>query len=250
MVSVSPAEGTEPPLEMRGREDPWLAKRIERKYRVDPARLGLARAWLDHACRPAPDYPTGVVTSCYYDTPDLASYYESSDGMWGKTKVRLRWYDAVLGSEMQPAFLELKSRQGLESSKRRVAVEVDTEQLRAGDFEAVLGPAQLRSVLAEMGYATPFGLRPTALIQYERRRFVERQSGMRVSLDFAIRASGLWPGAGPEATLEWAVLELKGTDGPLPMRLKALPRLALPWSAHSKYGTSIEELGIPSRDWD
>jgi hypothetical protein len=122
--------------------------------------------------------------------------------------------------------------------------------VRAGDFEEVLGPARLRRLLAEMGYATPFGLRPTALIQYQRRRFVERQSGMRVSLDFTIRASALWPGAGPDVTLEWAVLELKGTEGPLPMRLKALERMALPWSAHSKYGTSIEELGIPSSDWD
>ncbi|HJN91143.1 MAG TPA: VTC domain-containing protein [Dehalococcoidia bacterium] len=230
--------------------DPWLAHRIERKYRVDPSRLGLARGWLSHACRPALDYPSGVVTSCYYDTPELQSFYESSDGAWAKTKVRLRWYEAPTPGQTQRAFLELKSRRGLESSKRRVAVEVSGERLLARDFDGAVGPSRLRSLLAELGYATPFGLRPTAVIQYQRRRFVEVESGTRVSLDFAIRASALWAGAGPDVTLAWAVLELKGADAPLPLRLRAFGRLALPWSAHSKYGTSIEELGIQGADWD
>ena len=97
-----------------------LPRRVERKYVLPQPRTRSAGAWLRHACRPAPQYATGSVSSCYFDTPNLDAYYESADGSLDKAKVRLRWYDEPspsaadaagrdAGAEM-PAFLELKGR--------------------------------------------------------------------------------------------------------------------------------------------
>ena len=71
-----------------------LPRRVERKYVLPQPRTRGAAAWLRHACRPAPEYATGAVSSCYFDTPSFDSYYESADGALSKGKVRLRWYDA------------------------------------------------------------------------------------------------------------------------------------------------------------
>ena len=39
-----------------------------------------------------PQYPEGVITSCYYDTPQLDAFWETADGDRQKAKLRLRWY--------------------------------------------------------------------------------------------------------------------------------------------------------------
>ena len=80
--------------------------REERKYPVAEARAALIAAWISARVPPDRDYPRGTITSCYYDTPSLDAYWEAADGFWGKTKLRLRWYDdpvdAEAGSPLAP----------------------------------------------------------------------------------------------------------------------------------------------------
>ena len=91
-----------------------LESRVERKYVLPQPRTAAAAGWLRHACRPAAEFADGIVTSCYFDTPDLEAYFGSADGEWEKTKVRVRWYDEqrVPGTGFRAstlaAFLELK----------------------------------------------------------------------------------------------------------------------------------------------
>ncbi len=119
-----------------------LPSRVERKFVLPEVRTRAAAAWLRHACRPAREFASGSVTSCYFDAPELAAYFGSADGAWQKAKVRLRWYDdwSVEASPGQtsttgfrsfnlPVFLELKGRTGVESWKRRLPLALPREAL-------------------------------------------------------------------------------------------------------------------------
>lgn len=230
-----------------------LPRRVERKYVLPQPRTPGAAAWLRHACRPAPEYATGAVSSCYFDTPNFDSYYESADGALSKGKVRLRWYDAwpasgSPGGETDadadvPAFLELKCRLGAESWKRRMPLTLP--RAAGAPHPALPGPGQLTELLARLGYSAPGALRPAALVRYRRRRFVEPVTGARVSLDHDVTVSAPWMRRAPPLRFDEAVVEIKGQDeDALPHRLAALGRFAQPWSANSKYAAAVEALDL------
>jgi hypothetical protein len=217
--------------------------RIERKMFVDPGRIGLVRAWLAHMCKPAPDYPEGQVTSCYYDTRDMDQFFASVDGDLDKHKVRLRWYDSLPSSGEATAFVELKSKRGAETMKRRAPLMVAASVLADEDFSAALPRETLIRYLYGFGYRAPLHLRPTVVVTYHRYRFVEQQSRMTLSLDTDIRGwlvgdARHWP----PVSLKAAVLEVKGRDLELPPRLRGLGRFGLVWTAFTKYGAAIQAL--------
>ena len=235
-----------------------LPSRVERKYVLPQPRTRSAGAWLRHACRPAPQYATGSVSSCYFDTPNLDAYYESADGSLDKAKVRLRWYDDPLspaadaagrdaGAEMT-AFLELKGRRGAESWKRRMPITLPRAGAhggaRGGALPVLPRPAQLTDLLARLGYAAPAALRPVVLVRYQRSRFVEPVTGTRVSLDHDVSVAAPWDRGAPPLRLPEAVVELKGDGEALPRRLSALGRFAQPWSSNSKYAAAVEALDL------
>ena len=221
--------------------DPRPGEREERKYPLAEARVPLVAAWLDARFSPDPQYPEGVISSCYYDTPRLAAWYESLDGDYDKAKHRVRWY----GDPVDPAagaWLEVKFREGQRSGKARAHLEA-----LAGDW---LGPelrlpnrAAMAAELIRLGHPPPADLRPTMLIRYCRRRWIDRSIDLRVSLDCGVRAAEPHVGHPPA----WiplrggAVLELKSA-GPLPIMLRGLGRLNLRRAAHSKYALAVAEV--------
>lgn len=238
-----------------------LASRVERKYVLPQVRASATSAWLRHACRPASEYATGTVTSCYFDTPDLEAYHGSADGAWEKAKVRVRWYDerAVPASVWRiprssfrafdlPAFLELKGRTGVESWKRRLPIVLSRDALSepsgGARFPTLIPPALLLELLAKLGYSARGALQPVALVRYERERFEEPVSGLRVSLDHQIEVAAPWRQRATPLRTGEAVVELKGPDAGLPRRLAALGRFAQPWTANSKYAAAVEALDL------
>ena len=218
--------------------------REERKYPIAEGRVDLLAAWIGARIAPDPDYPRGVITSCYYDSPSLDAYWEAADGFWGKAKLRLRWYGAPVDAAAG-CWLELKRREGARGRKLRLRLDVDagvdlTEGMR------LPGRGQLSDALRELGAPAAPTLEPTALIRYERRRWSDAASGLRVSIDSRMRAAA--PRRGPAwlHVPDGAVLELKSA-GPLPARLQGLERLGLRREAHSKYAIAVER--ITPRIW-
>lgn len=174
----------------------------------------------------------------------MDEYFASVDGDLDKHKVRLRWYDTLPSSGDVTAFVELKSKQGAATVKRRAAVTVPASALAAGDFSVALPREMLARFLLGFGYQPPLDLRPTAVVTYQRYRFVDRCSPMRLSLDSDIRA---WLAGDlrswPSVRVEGTVLELKGRDIELPpLFRRGLGRFGLVWSAFTKYGAAIEAL--------
>jgi hypothetical protein len=165
--------------------------RVERKFIVPAGAAQAVLAWLEHSCVPDPSYPRGVVSTIYFDTPELDAYDEKRDGDFLKRKLRLRWYGPVGGEPAEDpegeveCFLESKWREGASGGKSRVAVAIRAGVLAARPLES---PEIEELPSRHPGLAGRAGaLAPLVLVRYERRRFVEPRCSARVSLDTDIR---------------------------------------------------------------
>ncbi len=206
-------------------------KFVARRPRAEPV-----CRWLRAICPPDPRFPICTVFTVYYDTSALSSLNEKRNSDYLKTKVRLRWY-RVGGSFSEMAFLEIKSRFGSRRDKDRLRLPFREAWPAHGSLDGTslqVVPHALRR--AGMGISNDY--RPVLLVRYERRRFIEPTSGMRVALDTDIcvpavsRAARLVPRSLPLPT---SVFELKGTRDHLPERLRSLPSFGFRKSSFSKY---------------
>ena len=233
--------------------DIGIIQRIERKFFILPRNLGFARTIMNEVCRPDRQFPKGQVNSLYYDTIDLAQYMRSVDGDLRKHKVRIRWYDKIEDYEGDiPIFVELKIREGLDSTKQRKRLLVpprylDRESLNNG----IIDNLTMARILAAFGYFSDRPLRPVALISYHRHRFTEVMTGARVSLDYDIRSTLVVRELGygeRDLKLRGGILEIKRLNMDLPpMIVRRVNLLNTEWSRYSKYGQCLEtHLSHPS----
>jgi hypothetical protein len=235
------------------------AARVEQKYFVAPAKMGLALALLRRTCRWDGDYPQEQINSLYFDTAGLDQHQRSLSGEFAKDKIRVRWYgvapEVVDGTV--PVWLELKSRRGFASTKQREPMRVPAGALA---FEAlgrgVVPLTTLMRTMAGFGFFGPGRLYPVIVISYWRHRFVEPRTGFRVALDSRIRSSVLMPGIGRgerDLELTGAVIEVKGPSADLPLCLRQVADFGSSWTRYSKYSSSLEahmgDLGSVSRLW-
>lgn len=221
--------------------------RFERKFAILPRNIGFALAFLRQVCRPDKEYPKDRVNSLYFDSADLDEYVRSASGEFRKNKVRIRWYGTVSESAGTiPVYLELKSRAGFASSKQREMLTVPAENLlpdRLG--RGIIDKTTLNNTLAKFGHFTESPLRPVIVISYQRYRFQEIQTGIRVSFDYDISASLIAPELRRHEnrlSLPSAVIEVKGPTIELPVTLRRMKFLDTDWSRFSKYGYCIDAL--------
>jgi hypothetical protein len=219
--------------------------RFERKFSILPRNIGLALAFLRQVCRPDKEYPKDRVNSLYFDSADLDEYERSASGDFRKNKVRVRWYGTVSEKEgMTPVYLELKSREGFASSKQREKLAVPSENLlpdRLG--RGIIDKTTLNNTLAKFGHFPETPLRPVIVISYQRCRFQEIQTGIRVSFDHDISARMIAPELRrfeSRISLPAAVIEVKGPTIELPVTLRRMKFLDTDWSRFSKYGYCID----------
>ncbi len=185
----------------------------ERKFVASPAAAAFAKEWVSHCCLPDPEFPFGRISSIYYDTPKLDSYFEKSNGDFLKTKVRLRWYDNAPPQDgKQTAFLELKFKIGGGRQKARRSLTVDASWLRSADLQDEKFRVLLYEQLTNLEEPLSSNLFPTFRLYYERRRFICPVSLARVCLDTAIGYdrvnTDLFASVAP-GHLDYAILEIK-----------------------------------------
>ena len=225
------------------------APQAEAKFALAEGRAGAALALLCQQCRPGAKHPANVVSSLYYDTRDRRSLYEKLNSNFLKTKFRLRWYRDLDGHFSTPgSFFEIKQRVGTARNKRRIAAPFDASWL---DGASLAEPALARTaeLLRAHGVHTP-PLVPVFVLRYERHRFLEPSSGLRINLDRRITVARSHPHVtGPRfrAALAQAVLEVKGARAEeLPRPLWLALRLGCRLGSFSKYATCYAEaLGAP-----
>jgi len=220
-------------------------QRFERKFFILPENLGFAYPLLWQACRPDKEYPHGRVNSLYFDTLSLEQYERSASGEFRKEKVRIRWYgerDSL--PEKVPVFVELKTRLGFVSSKRRVELIVPREALSPDQLPAgMIDRKTLSDTISMFGHFPREPLRPIVTVSYSRYRFTEIFTGVRVSLDYDICSTMVARELGhgeQELPLRGGVIEVKGPDLELPQTLRRIKLLDTDWSRFSKYSYSVD----------
>ena len=228
-------------------------QRFERKFAVLPTNIGLAYSFLRQICRPDSKYPKDRVNSLYYDTADLDQYQKSAAGEFRKNKVRIRWYDSDIKEQAEvPVYLEVKQREGFASSKQRQKFTVPRQLLNPANLSrGILDKTTIIQTLASFGHFLEKPIRPVILISYQRYRFSEMQTGVRVSFDYDIRATVVAPDLGRQAgevRLTSGVIEVKGPSIELPETLRRMRLLDIDWSRFSKYGNCLD--AHFSQTWD
>jgi hypothetical protein len=223
-------------------------QRFERKFYIIPRNIGFAYTLLRQVCRPDREFPSDIVHSLYFDTPDLDQYEKSASGDFRKNKVRIRWYGENLQETGEiPVFIELKSRQGFASSKQRRRLLVSAPQLEPSQLaKGIVSKTTLLETLAGFGHFPDKPLQPVILITYRRYRFHEILTGERVSFDRDIRAWVVNPELGGRPTLAGeialmgGVIEVKGPILALPVTLQRMKIMDVDWSRFSKYGACLD----------
>ena len=225
-------------------------RRIEQKYIFHAGYTDMIREWLNHACVADPLYPCGLVSSLYYDTPELLHFHESRNGEFQRAKVRLRWYvdPTAAGPDAGvPCYLEVKTKQGALTAKRRKEVAIRSAVLCNDPFSSreIL---DLPVRVLDLGYQEAGMLVPVLLIQYRRRRYLDAASGCGISLDGQIRCSSanerVVQGM-PPVHLDVGVLEIKGMNRRNRDLLEPIGSY-LARSPFSKYAVSLETLMQPA----
>jgi hypothetical protein len=214
----------------------------EIKFTTGTTRTPILLQWLKGCCLPEQPAPHGIVSSIYYDTSDLALLAEKDNSDYLKTKVRVRWYSDPSG-RLPPgrAFLEIKRRVGNRREKHRIDTECDGGWLSSASLDdpaVVTLPERLRPA----GLMFP-PLLPVLTVRYERYRFVEPASGVRVSVDTAIGAAGVSRRVSrrpPLGCLTTTVLEIKGLSTGLPDTLRPLAGMGVRKGSFSKYLACFE----------
>lgn len=224
-----------------------LPESLEQKYRFSMPALAELVDWADYAFEPDPAHPVGVINSLYYDTPDLALYHQKRASEYLKFKVRLRWYgDTIPESKTFRTYLEVKRKIGSTRRKQRMPVDLHPSKLATDNFDSEELTGLARHAL-EAGMPCHLPLRPTILIRYHRRRYVDPASGARIAIDSGIRCSWFNQSIAPleaPATLDSGVLEVKGKTRHLPHSLEAVAFLLQKYS-FSKYAQCLEKLNHP-----
>lgn len=222
--------------------------RFEVKYLVGTAEVpGLLRAFEgflepDRHNEPGRGY---LLYSTYWDSPDLAFFWEKIEGLKFRRKLRLRRY---AGSP--DAWLEIKQRIDRTQQKRRLRLSVEDARAALDPERSMDLPVEgMDPVLAEARVLIHrYRLSPRVGILYRRQAYLGRfEPGVRVNFDSRIQyraqavdltepfAVGKYV-VGPATS----VMEIKFTDR-VPLWLtKTIARLGLPMVRLSKYCSAID----------
>jgi hypothetical protein len=179
--------------------------RYERKYLVTPQVADAVQKFA--ACYLVPDeHMAGHdadgyrICSLYLDTPQLALYRQSTEGVKNRYKLRIRFYDEL---ESSPAFLEIKRRATDTVHKLRATVSkpAAARLLRGGQLghsDLLSGGDASHRALEEFCQAcNRLNAIGVAFVNYRRAAYVSQSAeSVRVTFDRQIVGHGYYPGCG------------------------------------------------------
>ena len=221
---------------------PSVFLRKEKKYLITPEQREMLLKAAGGKLVPD-EYPEGLVTSVYLDTPDFSMIRRSSEasdkGLTCREKLRVRCYGEA--DEDSEVFFEIKKKYLGTVSKRRISANIN-------DIRAYLGGGPLPEksrIMSELDHTMRKNgqPRPVMLIAYDRQAYMSpNDAALRVTFDSSIRfrTDDLDPGLGtsgkrllPPGTL---LMEIK-SFGFMPLWLaKDLGRCGIRPVSFSKVG--------------
>ncbi|MBN9690584.1 MAG: polyphosphate polymerase domain-containing protein [Verrucomicrobia bacterium] len=155
--------------------------RFERKYHISEVPLAEVEDWVRRS--PAlfhEIYRPRYINNIYLDTPGLSAYFQNIDGLAARTKLRIRWYGALLGPVAKPV-LEFKIKKGMVGTK-------EFYPLRPFELTRGFGLDQLQTLL-EASDLPPqvwmelHPLEPALINRYHRKYFLSADGHYRITID-------------------------------------------------------------------
>jgi SPX domain protein involved in polyphosphate accumulation len=125
-------------------------------------------------------YHRRFVNNIYFDSLNMKSYFDNSDGLRNRRKVRIRWYGDLFGFIEKPV-LELKHKNGLLGRKESYPLppfSISPDFRPEGVVEA-FKKAEIPEVLR----MDMLSLQPTLLNRYSRRYFQSASRNYRITID-------------------------------------------------------------------
>lgn len=120
------------------------------------------------------------INNIYFDSFDMANFFDNVDGQSQRVKFRIRWYGKLLGLIDKPV-LEVKIKQGQLGSKLHYPLEsfcLD-ENLTNGKLKEIINTSQIphdiKYILQSLNY--------TLLNRYSRKYFQSKDKKYRVTID-------------------------------------------------------------------
>lgn len=201
--------------------------------------------WMKLRCLPDPKFPSGMISSIYYDTKDWLLLNEKINSDYLKTKFRVRWYESLEnGQAGEQSFIEIKHKIGAIRKKIRIESNYSGNQLVKMDMadQALL---DFPKIACAAGANISLSLYPAFQISYKRFRFLEPKTRCRLCIDYDIRAPRanwrMLPRIKP-LFLNSGVIELKGNISELPDTIQQLTALGCRKQSFSKYSSCYYKL--------
>ncbi|AQT67880.1 VTC domain protein [Anaerohalosphaera lusitana] len=250
----SPRSAAEHPRSHKPNEsrDRTLSCRYELKYRISESQAAAIREYirpylpLDKYSKDKPRNEYSI-SSLYFDSEQLSLYRETRTGKKNRFKLRIRAY---ADGEYEPRFAEIKRRiNGVIIKSRAKILPDQVPDVIAGKRIVLPHEIDDESLKQFQLYFKSINARPVTLVRYKRQAF-EGDDDNRVRITFdrnlqfkstkqpIVTVNG---GGWQSVSMDFVVLELKFTAR-YPMWLTHLVKsFALPQSAMSKYGASVEQ---------
>lgn len=241
--------------------------RIEYKYLLSNALISKVRR--DMLAHVEADLPPGdgtsseyTVRSVYFDTPRFDCYQEKADGLKMRNKFRIRGYGR--GGSKSVVFLEIKRKCDAFIEKHRAPLSHDDLEafFASRDIDRYIPGASgqvKEDALRFLYHYCRHGLRPAALVVYDREAFKGRfDSSLRITFDKNVRGTA-FPSLSElfddhrlkVAMPGWCVFEVKFFRYALPQWVRSIiQRYELPRFALSKYAICLESAGSESPRWE
>ena len=149
--------------------------RFEKKWKVNSYYFyDVYRALTESNFNFTEQYDSRWVNSIYYDNNFYNSILQNLDGNELKKKIRLRWYGSDLN--INNSFLEIKSKKGTVSQKRKINLKEKNSKLN----QILLKKIQI-NILKK--YPNFFVQNPLTKVRYNRTYFVSKNNNIRATID-------------------------------------------------------------------
>ena len=149
--------------------------RFEKKWKVNSYYFyDVYRALTESNFNFTEQYDSRWVNSIYYDNNFYNSILQNLDGNELKKKIRLRWYGSDLN--INNSFLEIKSKKGIVSQKRKINLKEKNSKLN----QILLKKIQI-NILKK--YPNFFVQNPLTKVRYNRTYFVSKNNNIRATID-------------------------------------------------------------------
>ena len=221
---------------------------FELKYTFPAILLNSIEGWLAVTCKKDEMYPESRVQSIYLEATDARSYLEKINSDFFKTKFRVRWYETKEGcpfddKNQTSVFLEKKMKVGAKRLKKRWASSKSFDELKQNGLNSAFHGIWYHEFIKK-SEVSDF-LQPFIQISYTRKRYVEPNSGVRLSLDCDIRVektNSLFLPPPPDSALDVGVFEIKGKEDVPPAMVAFLTSNIVNKDRFSKYERCISSL--------